>query len=308
MALPVDRSEPDAGKPGFVGENRPGVEDLESSGRSGTPLFFSRYVQREPDLGLITPTPLADRPMISVELRARGTTDMFQAEKHVLRPAIKPGALTMFDLRQSWSADVKDPFDNVNFFIPFGSFHDLADEQRSRLHEFSCNLEDHVNDTVMLNLAKMMVLILSKPHHEIDPLMLDCLFETCREYLFSTHGVVSYSGKVAGASLSAGDASHLLDFIDAHLEHGVRLPELAAECQLSISSLVRAFRGTFRSSPHQWVTKRRIAKARQLLKLGNMPLSEVALACGFVDQSHLTRVFRAKVGMSPGRWRNTARN
>ena len=245
--------------------------------------------------------------MISVELNARGPTDMFKGEKHVLRPAIRSGALSMFDLRQSWSADVRDPFDNVNIFVPLESFDQLAWERGLHLHELRCQLEAHVHDRVMLNFARIMTVLLSKPPHEIDVLMLDCLFEACREYLFSTYGVVSHRKELTGRALGASATDNLMAFIDANLENGVRLADLAAQCGLSTSSVVRAFRTTLRTSPHQWVMQRRIEKAQSLLRIGSLPHSQIALACGFTDQSHFIRVFTAKVGTSPGKWQQIAR-
>jgi AraC-like DNA-binding protein len=48
---------------------------------------------------------------------------------------------------------------------------------------------------------------------------------------------------------------------------------------------------------------RRIEAVQRRLLETSASLSEIALACGFADQSHLTRVFRAQVGQSPAHWR-----
>jgi hypothetical protein len=53
--------------------------------------------------------------------------------------------------------------------------------------------------------------------------------------------------------------------------------------------------------------RQRIALAKSLLRDDHMSLAEVALACGFSDQSHFTRCFSASVGMSPGMWRQSVR-
>jgi transcriptional regulator GlxA family with amidase domain len=55
--------------------------------------------------------------------------------------------------------------------------------------------------------------------------------------------------------------------------------------------------------PHQWLTKRRIERAKQLLQEAQLELADIAVACGFVDQSHFTRVFSQSEGQSPGMWR-----
>jgi AraC-like DNA-binding protein len=56
-------------------------------------------------------------------------------------------------------------------------------------------------------------------------------------------------------------------------------------------------------APHNWLLMRRVEVAKEKLRNTDLSLSDVALACGFADQSHLTRVFTGAVGVSPGAWR-----
>jgi AraC-like DNA-binding protein len=80
------------------------------------------------------------------------------------------------------------------------------------------------------------------------------------------------------------------------------LDEIARECGLSGGHFARAFKRSTGKSPHQWVVLRRIEAAKEMLG-GGMPLAEIAIACRFSDQSHLTRVFSQATGLTPGRWR-----
>jgi len=79
--------------------------------------------------------------------------------------------------------------------------------------------------------------------------------------------------------------------------------ELALLCGMSRGHLIRAFRNTTGVPPHRWLIMRRVERAKELLELGDMPIVEIALECGFADQSHLTRVFTGAIGISPGAWR-----
>jgi len=85
----------------------------------------------------------------------------------------------------------------------------------------------------------------------------------------------------------------------------VSLAELAQECGLSVAHFGRAFRGTTGVSPHQWLLSRRIAKAEALLANTRLALSQIALECGFANQSHFTNVFKKFTNDSPGSWRHT---
>src|SRR5438552_18460374 len=80
-------------------------------------------------------------------------------------------------------------------------------------------------------------------------------------------------------------------------------------CRLSTISCLsdlhfaRAFRNSSGVSPHRWLLKHRVDHARELLSDRALSLTDIALSCGFADQSHFTRVFTAMVGVSPGVWR-----
>jgi AraC-like DNA-binding protein len=76
------------------------------------------------------------------------------------------------------------------------------------------------------------------------------------------------------------------------------LVELAEEAGLSRFQLIRAFCKATGLTPHAYLMQRRIALARRLIA-GRMPLAEAALAAGFADQSHMTRIFVRKYGVSP---------
>jgi AraC-like DNA-binding protein len=83
----------------------------------------------------------------------------------------------------------------------------------------------------------------------------------------------------------------------------VPLGQVAEECGLSVRHLARAFRQSTGVPPHRWLLDRRVERAKELLPNSKLSLSDVALACGFGDQSHFTRTFTATVRLSPGVWR-----
>jgi len=93
------------------------------------------------------------------------------------------------------------------------------------------------------------------------------------------------------------------ELLSANLDGGIALKEIARECRLSVSHFSRAFRQTVGVAPHQWLLSFRVDSAKNLLREREKTLSEVALACGFSDQSHFTRVFTRITGVSPGAWR-----
>lgn len=90
--------------------------------------------------------------------------------------------------------------------------------------------------------------------------------------------------------------------LDHHLETAVASEVLERLTGLDRFTLARQFRAAFGTSPYNYLVMRRLGRARRLLTLGT-GVAEVAAACGFADQSHLTRQFHRAYGVTPGRWR-----
>ena len=81
------------------------------------------------------------------------------------------------------------------------------------------------------------------------------------------------------------------------------LADLAKIADLSVFHFARVFKRATGSSPYHYVRERRLDLSRQLLADGQLPICELALACGFSNQSHFTSAFSRAMGMSPGRYR-----
>lgn len=92
-------------------------------------------------------------------------------------------------------------------------------------------------------------------------------------------------------------------FINENCIRNVRLQELADLTGLSQSYFCVAFKASTGVPPHKWQMRARIDKAKSMLKKPNISLAGVAVAVGFSDQAHLTRVFRQVVGTTPAAWR-----
>lgn len=91
-----------------------------------------------------------------------------------------------------------------------------------------------------------------------------------------------------------------------HLSETVSISDVARVCRLSLSYFVRAFANTVGAAPYDWFLGQRIVLAQELLAHTSPSLAEIALECGFVDQSHFTNTFVRRVGMTPLRWRRHA--
>jgi AraC-like DNA-binding protein len=103
--------------------------------------------------------------------------------------------------------------------------------------------------------------------------------------------------------LARWQAKRALAYIEANLGSKISTRELADLVAFSKSHFSRAFKRSLGATPMAYVANRRVERAKVMMTSTREPLSEIALACGFADQSHLTRSFRRCVGMSPAIWR-----
>ena len=99
--------------------------------------------------------------------------------------------------------------------------------------------------------------------------------------------------------LSPTQARRITEYIDTRLHEPLNLESLATVTGLGVWSFGRRFRQTFGCAPHAYVIGRRVERARRLLTQGIMPVKEIASACGFADQAHMTRVFQVRLHTTP---------
>jgi AraC-like DNA-binding protein len=103
---------------------------------------------------------------------------------------------------------------------------------------------------------------------------------------------------ISSASVRAEKAR---DYLHVNFCENVTIQDLMAVSGLSRAHLVRAFVKDFGIPPHLYLNAVRIQRAKAAMLAGT-PIGEVAHACGFADQSHLTRRFKGAVGIPPGNW------
>lgn len=95
----------------------------------------------------------------------------------------------------------------------------------------------------------------------------------------------------------------ITDYIDANLGATLRTASLAATLGLSVSHFTRAFKHSVGVPPRVYVIRRRLAAACEAMMTSDTPLTTIAHAHGFCDQSHFTRTFHEAIGLSPHVWR-----
>ena len=97
--------------------------------------------------------------------------------------------------------------------------------------------------------------------------------------------------------------SHGIVYLEENYDKNPSVSELADMCSVSESTFRELFKSYSGLSPHDYITKARIERAKKLLADGVMTVSELAYSLGFGDTSSFGRFFKGEVGVSPGEWR-----
>ena len=106
--------------------------------------------------------------------------------------------------------------------------------------------------------------------------------------------------------LSNDQLRRVIAYIDANIDSALDVDKLSSAASLHPVYFGRQFKRATNTSPHQFVIGRRVERAKRLLESTRQPIAEVAAACGFCHQEHLTRVFRARCGTTPSVYRKSS--
>jgi len=156
--------------------------------------------------------------------------------------------------------------------------------------------------------------ILLTMHHELlngfqsGRLFGECIGLSFATALLTRHSVVPLRSRQYKGGLPQYKLRQLSEYIDVNLASSLSLSEMADQLDMGPCHFARAFKESVGVSPHQYVLRRRIERALQLLKGTHPSLAEMSRELGFSSQGHFTTVFRRLVGVSPSNYREQVRS
>jgi AraC family transcriptional regulator len=116
------------------------------------------------------------------------------------------------------------------------------------------------------------------------------------------------SPAVASQQKGGRQIGKAIDFMEARLESALDLKTIAEAAGISPSHFARRFRATVGKAPHQYLIQIRIDRAKRLLSESDKGIAEIAFACGFASQEHMTRRFKRSCGLTPAGFRKARRD
>ncbi|PYU68277.1 MAG: AraC family transcriptional regulator [Acidobacteria bacterium] len=134
-------------------------------------------------------------------------------------------------------------------------------------------------------------------------LFLDSIEQAMAVALVNGHAVRHRPVQIYKGGLGSARLRRIKELVHAKIEDDLSLDEMAQSVGLSTAHFARMFRKSTGETPHQFVLRQRIERAKAMLRAPNARVLDVAVACGFKTQQHFAQVFRDVWGVSPTDYR-----
>src|SRR6267143_2915065 len=134
-------------------------------------------------------------------------------------------------------------------------------------------------------------------------LFLDSIEQAMAVALVNGHAVRHRPVQIYKGGLGSARLRRIKELVHAKMEDDLSLGEMAQSVGLSTAHFARMFRKSTGQTPHQFVLRQRLGRAKAMLRAPDARVLDVAVACGFKTQQHFAQVFRGVWGVSPTEYR-----
>jgi AraC-like DNA-binding protein len=257
----------------------------------------------DPDLGQPQSIPLEDTLVVHVTMLDCLAGVRKIDSKSLSAAAFPDEASALPGPRASSIAELRCPSGSFSFHVPSPAADHLAEHVRERrVHTRYFRQGRPHHDPVIRCLTDVLLPALAK-NDERSTLLADHLGRALRDHVSHTYGEVQSARRRVGGGLAPWQVRRAKHILAKNLSGELPLARIARECDLSARHFARAFRQSLGIAPHQWLLKLRLERAKEQLLNSDASLADIAVDCGFADQSHFTRAFTKGIGASPGQWR-----
>ncbi|MFG3206747.1 helix-turn-helix domain-containing protein [Streptomyces sp. NPDC048192] len=212
---------------------------------------------------------------------------------------IPAGGLFLQPAGRPLAVELGGRLDTVHAYLTDAALREANDSRQMELSE-QLGATDPLTEQLLLALAGAVRAWEPSARTYTDHLTAMLAAQLVRRY-----GVRTASSEGGRAGLSARRLATVRELMEARLAEPLPITDLAAAVSLSCSQFTRQFRATTGRTPHQFLLALRLERACRMLRTGSAPITEVAVACGFSHQEHLTRVMRARLGTTPAALRRS---
>jgi len=256
----------------------------------------------DPVLGLSHSIQREDAYLVALTLRDFPNRQYWEDGRQMPVCDLRTGQVDFHDLKRDPVALLDKPYHDLFIYLPRSALDAIADDADApRIGDLN-HKPVAIEDTTISSLGTTILPALSHPD-QVNQLFIDHVLFALGVHVAQTYGGMRPLSRPVRGGLAPRQMRRAKEILSANLDGRVPLTEVAKECGLSVSHFSHAFRRTTGAAPHNWLLARRVEVAKEKLRDGRLSLLDVALVCGFADQSHFTRIFARIVGVSPGAWR-----
>jgi AraC family transcriptional regulator len=298
--LPLAKAKPKTDLFGCPASKLGKDQELQGSG-----IRFFRKGSDDPQLGRVA-TDADDRGFLVGVSRNKGHRRRIFHSTHATEHEFEHGSIYIRNLADAYRADLRGAFDFLLLEVSRSFLIELAQEHGWRGSiDLACRAG--TIDPMLSHLVATVEPLLENSG-TASPLFVDQLGTTIGIHLIEHYGATSPQDVPRQTSLSRSQLAVACEMLASEAGSDLSIAAIARRCGLSRGYFIRGFKEATGKTPHQWALSQRVEQARGMLVKSDMSLADIALACGFADQSHFTRVFARVTGMPPGSWRRAMRS
>ena len=247
--------------------------------------------------------PTRDAYFVGLAFRPCPIFDYFTEGRPTITRSVASGDVMVHDLTRNPSADTYGPSGSLFFYFTPKVFAQISDDAEvPRIEALHLAPGASRFDRTLENLGSSLLPAFENPE-EASGLFIDHVLYAVSTHIAQCYGGMSVKKIPVKGGLAPWQERRAAEILRANLDGNIDLRTLAQEFGLSTGHFCRSFRKSMGKAPHQWLMQNRVDTAKDLLRDQKLALSDIALACGFADQSHFTRVFSQNMGITPGAWR-----
>jgi AraC-like DNA-binding protein len=266
-----------------------------------TSFSFGRFKSSEGLPEIARPIAGERGHIVALQLKAIPFIEQFFGNKKVSSGSYPIGGVSAIDLREEPAVLLPNPFDALVVYVTQAAVDEIAYAHRAPRVE-QLVWPQGAFDPVVHHLGQTLLSSLDRPHHA-PKIFLDHVLQAMNCHFVCSYGGLTVSAPQFRGGLSCLQMRRATELLEANLDGNIALQQVAEACELSVSHFARAFKQTFRRPPYKWLVERRVDRARDLMTNSRLPLADIAIQCGFADQSALNRSFKRIHGVTPGIWR-----
>lgn len=247
-----------------------------------------------------------DSLLVSMVLKGHGR-GKWKIDGSVSEIFLQPGAIIIIPPDTDIEIDIKDPAEFMNIYVSKKLLNDVliefsaAGNSLLRIDHSLSVFDDFLEQTIK-SLKELLYVGGRFSSIEVQYVTRVMVARVVSQYSKNTSDDLN-----TDAGLSVPVLQKTFDHIDENLHRRIVIDRLAETAGVGAAQFARLFKRATNVTLHQYIIKRRVERARELLMETPMPIAEIAHECGFADQVHLTRFFGRIIGTSPASFRKKER-